>query len=71
MTVCFWPLAQKITGNVDGGGGTNDLTLDANSGSQPHCGSVLNFHPSQKGEGAWAILGGVPAVSDDQQFQVV
>ena len=65
-SLLFGP-GSKITGNVDGGGGTNDLTLDANSGESATLGgSVLNFSSlTKKGEGAWAILGGVPAVSDD------
>lgn len=60
-------LGSHITGNVDGGGGTNDLTLDANSGeSATLAGSVLNFSSITKdGEGAWAILGSVPAVPGD------
>lgn len=65
-SLLFGP-GSKITGNVDGGGGTNDLTLDANSGeSATLAGSVLNFSSITKdGEGAWAILGSVPAVPGD------
>ena len=65
-SLLFGP-GSKITGNVDGGGGTNDLTLDANSGeSATLAGSVLNFSSITKdGEGAWAILGSVPAVPSD------
>lgn len=65
-SLLFGPGSQ-ITGNVDGGGGTNDLTLDANLGeSATLAGSVLNFSTiTKKGEGSWAILGGVPAVSGD------
>ena len=65
-SLLFGPGSQ-ITGNVDGGKGTNDLTLDANLGeSATLAGSVLNFSTiTKKGEGSWAILGGVPAVSGD------
>lgn len=65
-SLLFGP-GSHITGNVDGGGGTNDLTLDANSGeSATLAGSVLNFSSITKdGEGAWAILGSVPAVPSD------
>lgn len=65
-SLLFGP-GSHITGNVDGGGGTNDLTLDANSGeSATLAGSVLNFSSITKdGEGAWAILGSVPAVPGD------
>lgn len=65
-SLLFGP-GSKITGNVDGGGGTNDLTLDANSEeSATLAGSVLNFSSITKdGEGAWAILGSVPAVPGD------
>lgn len=65
-SLLFGP-GSKITGNVDGGGGTNDLTLDANLGeSATLAGSVLNFSSITKdGEGAWAILGSVPAVPGD------
>ena len=65
-SLLFGP-GSKITGNVDGGGGTNDLTLDANSGESATLGgSVLNFSSlTKKGEGAWAILGGVPTIPGD------
>jgi len=65
-SLLFGPGSQ-ITGNVDGGGGTNDLTLDANLGeSATLAGSVLNFSSLTKtGAGSWAILGGVPAVPGD------
>lgn len=62
-SLLFGP-GSKISGNVDGGGGTNDLTLDANFGESATLGgSVLNFSSITKiGEGSWAILGGVPSV---------
>ena len=65
-SLLFGP-GSKITGNVDGGGGTNDLTLDANSGESATLGgSVLNFSSlTKKGEGAWAILGSVPTIPGD------
>ena len=53
-----------ITGNVDGGGGTNDLTLDATlaTDSATLGGSVANFSTIEKtGQGGWAILGEVPS----------
>lgn len=65
-SLLFGP-GSRISGNVDGGGGTNDLTLDANNGESATLGgSVLNFSSITKiGEGSWAILGGVPAVPGD------
>lgn len=65
-SLLFGP-GSVITGNVDGGGGSNDLTLDANLGeSATLSGSVRNFSSITKiGEGAWAILGQVPASTDD------
>ena len=65
-SLLFGP-GSKITGNVDGGSGTNDLTLDANSGESATLGgSVLNFSSlTKKGEGAWAILGSVPTIPGD------
>lgn len=66
-SLLFGP-GSVITGNVDGGGGTNDLTLDANLDETATLGgSVLNFSSITKtGEGSWAILGGVPASPNDQ-----
>jgi len=52
-----------ITGNVDGGGGTNDLTLNATniSDSATLGGAVANFSSITKtGAGSWAISGQVP-----------
>jgi autotransporter-associated beta strand repeat len=61
-SLLFGPGSQ-ITGNVNGGGGTNDLTLDANAGQSATLqGSVKNFNSITKiGEGRWAILGQVPS----------
>lgn len=66
-SLLFGP-GSVITGNVDGGRGTNDLTLDANlNESATLGGSVLNFSSITKtGQGSWAILGGVPASDDDE-----
>lgn len=65
-SLLFGP-GSVITGNVDGGLGTNDLTLDANGGESATLGgSVLNFSSITKiGDGSWAILGGVPATPGD------
>lgn len=51
-----------ITGNVDGGGGTNDLTLDADlNKSGTLQGGVANFSSITKtGQGGWSILGQIP-----------
>ena len=58
---------SKISGNVDGGGGTNDLTLNAGAGESATLGgAVANFSTITKtGAGGWAILGGVPSTPGD------
>ncbi|UQZ89918.1 hypothetical protein C4J81_12130 [Deltaproteobacteria bacterium Smac51] len=57
-----------VTGNVNGGGGTNDLTLDADVAGPAGelYGSVLNFSSITKtGTGSWLIMGEVPVTPND------
>lgn len=50
---------SHVTGNVDGNGGTNDLTLDAALGEADILGTIANFASITKtGAGTWSVLGG-------------
>lgn len=57
-SLVFFP-NSTVTGNIDGGGGTNDLTLNGVAGSDDSlAGALKNFTSLKKtGEGRWTITG--------------